>query len=70
MGSLLFGFCGPEGFDASPGEVGRALFAAAIAQVLVATMEMIAWRRYLELSILNGFFYGRDRRSFFGESRA
>ena len=38
-----------------PPGLALALFAAAIAQALVATMEMIAWGQYLELSILNGF---------------
>ena len=33
-----------------------ALSATALAQALVAVIAMIAWRQYLELSILNGFF--------------
>jgi hypothetical protein len=34
----------------------RTLFAAALAQVLVAVIAMIAWGQYLEFLILNGFF--------------
>ena len=34
----------------------RTLFAAALAQALVAVMAMIAWGQYFEFLILNGFF--------------
>jgi type IV secretory pathway TrbD component len=39
-----------------PRRMARALFATALAQALVAVIAMIAWKQYLELSILNGFF--------------
>ena len=39
-----------------PRGMARALFATALAQALVAVIAMIAWKQYLELSILNGFF--------------
>ena len=39
-----------------PQGMARALLATALAQAVVAAIAMIAWKQYLELSILNGFF--------------
>jgi len=39
-----------------PQGMARALFAAALAQALVAVIAMIAWAQYFEILILNGFF--------------
>ena len=39
-----------------PQGMARALFAAALAQALVAVIAMIAWEQYVEFLIFNGFF--------------
>jgi hypothetical protein len=39
-----------------PQGMARALFAAALAQALVAVIAVIAWEQYFEILILNGFF--------------
>ena len=39
-----------------PQGMARALFVTALAQAVVAVIEIIAWGQYLELSILNAFF--------------
>ena len=39
-----------------PQGMARALFGTALAQALVAVIAMIAWKQYIEISILNGFF--------------
>jgi hypothetical protein len=39
-----------------PSGMSRALFATAAIQALVAVVEMIAWKQYMELSLLNGIF--------------
>ena len=39
-----------------PQGMARALFAAALAQALVAVIAMIAWEQYFEFLIFNGFF--------------
>jgi hypothetical protein len=56
FGPLVVALIGATFARFRPPGVACALFAAAIAQALVASMEMIAWGQYLELSILNGFF--------------
>ena len=39
-----------------PKGMAYALFATALAQMLVAVMAMIAWGQYVEILVLNGFF--------------
>ena len=47
---------GAMGAHFRPQGMVRTLFAAALAQALVAVIAMIAWGQYLEFLILNGFF--------------
>ncbi|MBD3332779.1 hypothetical protein GF356_08005 [candidate division GN15 bacterium] len=39
-----------------PRGMARALFATAVAQVVVAVVAMVAWGQYVEFTVLNGFF--------------
>jgi FtsH-binding integral membrane protein len=56
FGVLVVGLIGTIIARFRPQGMARALFATALAQALVAMMAMIAWKQYLEISILNGFF--------------
>jgi hypothetical protein len=56
LGVLGVGAVGVAIARLRPQGMARALFAMALAQALVAVIAMIAWKQYLELSILNGFF--------------
>ena len=56
FGVLVVGLVGAIIARFRPQGMARALFATALAQALVAVMAMIAWKQYLEISILNGFF--------------
>ncbi|MEW6743973.1 MAG: hypothetical protein AB1486_14575 [Planctomycetota bacterium] len=56
LGVLVVGLIGTVIARFRPQGMARALFATALAQALVAVMAMIAWKQYVEISILNGFF--------------
>jgi len=56
FGPLVVGIIGALIARFRPQGMARALFAAALAQALFAVIAMIAWRQYIEISILSGFF--------------
>ena len=56
FGVLVVGITGAVITRFRPQGMARALFATALAQVLVAVFAMIAWAQYLEILLLNGFF--------------
>jgi FtsH-binding integral membrane protein len=56
LGVLGVGVVGVTIARLRPQGMARALLAVALAQALVAVIAMIAWKQYLELSILNAFF--------------
>jgi hypothetical protein len=56
FGVLAVGVIGAVIARFRPLGMARALTATALAQTLVAVMAMIAWKQYVEILILNGFF--------------
>ena len=56
FGILLVGIIGVVIARFQPQGMARALCATALAQALVALIAMMAWKQYLEILILNGFF--------------
>lgn len=56
FGVLVVGIIGAIIARFRPQGMARALFATAFAQALVAVIAMIAWKQYLEILILSGFF--------------
>ena len=56
FGVLVVGIIGAIIARFRPLGMARALFATALAQALVVVIAMIAWKQYLEISILNVFF--------------
>lgn len=56
FGVLVVGVIGAIIARFRPQGMARALFATALAQALVAVIAMIAWKQYVEILILNGFF--------------
>ncbi len=56
FGVLVVGIIGAIIARFRPQGMARALFATALAQALVAVIAMIAWKQYVEILILSGFF--------------
>jgi len=55
-GVLVVGLIGALIARFRPRGMARALFATALVQAMVAVIAMIAWKQYVEISILNGLF--------------
>jgi hypothetical protein len=54
LGALIVGIIGAIIARFRPRGMAWSLFGAALAQALFAVIAMIAWKQYLEISILNG----------------
>jgi hypothetical protein len=56
FGALVVGIIGAIIARFRPQGMARAMFGTALAQALFAVIAMIAWKQYVEIFILNGFF--------------